>query len=268
MLDFLDQHQPIINLAVLIAGFVVLSLCEVLFPRRRPPNPMGWRWLNNISLTLITFFVAHNAQILLSLLAAWWASSAKIGLFQVWQPGWAYTIIITLLVLDFSNYVYHRLLHRTPLLWRLHAVHHSDTEFDLTTTYRNHPLVAIFLISVRMPVIVLLGAPVYVIIIYGLYNIASDLFSHSNVKIPERVDRLLRYFIVTPDFHRAHHSSTKCFTDSNFATMFPLFDHLFGTASDKPYAEHEELEIGLEYLRSPRDTRLDQLLLMPFKNFE
>jgi sterol desaturase/sphingolipid hydroxylase (fatty acid hydroxylase superfamily) len=267
MLGWFEQHLGILSLAVATAGFVLLSICEAYFPRRHPATSMGWRWLNNLSLFVVTSLTLRQTQLILPISAALWVSSVEFGVLQIWQPGWVYAVVITFLVMDFSTYVYHRLLHGVPLLWQLHAVHHSDTEFDLTTTYRNHPFVAIFLQIARLPVIVIMGAPLYAIAIYELANIAFDLFSHSNVRIPERLENRLRHAIVTPDFHRTHHSSTRRFTNSNFSGMFPVFDHLFGTASYKPYKEHEKLEVGLEYLRSPRDTRLDQLLMMPFRKF-
>jgi sterol desaturase/sphingolipid hydroxylase (fatty acid hydroxylase superfamily) len=127
MLDLLEKNEGIISLAVLVGGFVVLSFFETVFPRRRPSLSMGWRWLNNISLALVTIVLAKQVQVVLSLVAAWWLSNKEFGLFQAWQPAWGYTLVITLLALDFSHYVYHRLLHRVPLLWRLHTVHHSDT---------------------------------------------------------------------------------------------------------------------------------------------
>jgi sterol desaturase/sphingolipid hydroxylase (fatty acid hydroxylase superfamily) len=176
-------------------------------------------------------------------------------------------MIFTVVVMELESYSIHRLSHRVPCLWRLHAVHHSDTDFDLTTAYRSHPLEGVFLFIVRGTVIVLLGAPVYAIVIYEAARVAQDLFGHSNVRIPSRVESWLRYVIVTPDFHRLHHSSNSFFTDSNYSATFPWFDYLFGSVSNKPYAEHVDLEIGLEYFRSSRDTRIDQLLLMPFRNF-
>ena len=267
MLAFLEQYEGEVTLAALVIVFVLLSVCEAVFPRRQPTDGTGWRWLNNVGLAVITITVASWTQLILSLAAARWVSGHEFGLLQVWQAGWGFSVIITVVVLELAVYIYHRLMHRVPWLWRLHAVHHSDTGFDLTLAYRNHPLAAIFLLGIRLPVIVLLGPPVYAIVIYEVARVAQDLFSHSNVRIPERVENWLRYVIVTPDFHRLHHSSTRRFTDSNFSSTFPWFDYLFGTVSNKPYAEHEDLEVGLEYFRSPRDTRLDRLLLMPFRKF-
>lgn len=268
MLGFIEQQKDILILSVLIGGFVLLSICEALFPRRNSENSMGWRWLNNISLTVTSAAVVRQIRLIPPIATAWWVSNAEVGLLQIMQAEWPLALIVTILVMDFTNYVYHRVFHKVPLLWRLHAIHHSDTEFDLTTTYRNHPFVAILLLVARLPVIICLGAPVYAIVIYEIVNTAIELFAHSNVRIPERFEQRLRYFIVTPDFHRTHHSSNRHFTDSNFAGIFPVFDFLFGTARHKPYIEHEKLKVGLEYFRSPRDSRLDQLLLMPFRKFD
>jgi sterol desaturase/sphingolipid hydroxylase (fatty acid hydroxylase superfamily) len=84
------------------------------------------------------------------------------------------------------------------------------------------------------------------------------------LRLPERLDSVLRKFILTPDFHRLHHSSEARFTDSNYGSMVPWFDYLFGTASNRPYDEQTDMELGLEYLRQPRDSRLDRLVLIPF----
>ena len=267
MLDFLETHQGALLLAVLVGSFVVLSLCEVLFPRRRPEGYMGWRWLNNVSLTVTSLVLVRQVKLILPVTAAWWVSSTEFGLFQVVDGGWIFTLVVTFLVLDLSTYFYHRMSHAVPWLWRLHAVHHSDTEYDLTTTYRNHPINVIVGLGARLPAIIVLGAPVYAIVAYELFSTAIELFTHSNVRVPEKLDKKLRYIIVTPDYHRTHHSSTRRFTDSNFAGSFPLFDHLFGTVRSRPYLEHEKFEVGLEYFRSSRDSRLDQLLVMPFREF-
>lgn len=267
MLDFLELNRSTLLLAVLVGGFVVLSLCEVLFPRRRPEGYMGWRWLNNVSLTVTSLVLLRQVKLILPVTAAWWVSSAEIGVLPLGDWGWAITLVVTFLVLDLSTYVYHRLSHAVPLLWRLHAVHHSDTEYDLSTTYRNHPINVIMALGARLPAIIILGAPVYAIVAYELFSTAIEMFAHSNVRVPERLDKRLRCIIVTPDYHRTHHSSTRHFTDSNFAGSFPIFDHLFGTARSRPYLEHERFEVGLEYFRSSRDGRLDQLLVMPFKEF-
>jgi len=266
-LDLLETHESLLVLAILAGSFVLFSLGEVLLPRRRPERDMGWRWLNNVGITLTSLFVVRQVKFVVPIAAALWVSAAGVGLLQVVEAGWVTTIVLTFLMLDFASYAYHRLSHRVLLLWRLHVVHHSDTEFDLTTAYRNHPINVILALATHLPAIIILGAPVYALALYAMVTTAVELFAHSNIRLPERLDRFLRYVVVTPDYHRIHHSSTRQFTDSNFAATFPLIDHLFGTVRYRPYAEHEDLEVGLAYFRTPRDSRLDQLLLMPFRKY-
>ena len=100
--------------------------------------------------------------------------------------------------------------------------------------------------------------------VFKLCEITMTLFSHSNVHLPQGLDRVLRKVILTPDFHRMHHSSEPRFTDSNYGSMVPWFDYLFGTATNRPFEEQADMELGLEYLRQPRDSRLDRMVLLPF----
>jgi sterol desaturase/sphingolipid hydroxylase (fatty acid hydroxylase superfamily) len=100
---------------------------------------------------------------------------------------------------------------------------------------------------------------------YKLFEVAMSLFSHSNIQLPEAVDRLLRRVVLTPDFHRLHHCSEQRFTDSNYGSVVPWFDYLFGTASARPFEEQATMELGLEYLREPGDSRLDKILTTPFR---
>lgn len=94
---------------------------------------------------------------------------------------------------------------------------------------------------------------------------ALSLFSHANLFLPDTVDRTLRKVIITPDFHRNHHCSDWRFTDSNYGVSVPWFDYLFSTATDRPFAEQQSMQLGLEYFREKSDSRLDRLLLMPFR---
>jgi sterol desaturase/sphingolipid hydroxylase (fatty acid hydroxylase superfamily) len=254
------------RLGVFVAAFAAVSLFETLRPRRAMGAETGWRWLNNLLLAVVSTAFGRLFQVITALGAAWWAGINGVGILQVWQPGWVVTIPVTLLALDGTNYALHRAFHRWPLLWRTHMVHHTDTEFDVTTAYRVHPLTSLLVLVMRLPVILALGAPVAVVALYEILAVIVVFLSHGNARLGCRTDRLLRWFIVTPDFHRAHHRSEKRFTDSNFATLFPLFDHLFGTASQMSFADHDQVELGLERYRERRDHRVDQLLLLPFRS--
>jgi sterol desaturase/sphingolipid hydroxylase (fatty acid hydroxylase superfamily) len=267
VIEILEQHENLILFGALIGTFSVVAIAEMMFPRRPEPGNLGFRWLNNIGLAVVSTSVNHGAFLVLSLAAAWWSVDQSIGILAWLELSWWASAVLVLLVLGLLDYVNHRLMHAVPLLWSMHAVHHSDTHFDVTTTYRSHPGAAVILMLIRLPFIVALGAPVSVFIAYEAFRMAQDLWSHSNTRLPNSVERFLRYFIVTPDFHRIHHCSDRQFTDSNFSSALPLFDYLFGTYRDRSSSEQLSMEIGLEQFREKTDSRLDQMLLMPLRVF-
>ncbi|MDX1734667.1 MAG: sterol desaturase family protein [Halioglobus sp.] len=263
MLEYLEQHESEVLFGALVIAFCVIALAEQFFPRR-PGNPnLGFRWANNIGLAAVTTAFNRFVYLATGLGTTHWVNEQGSGLIPWLDAPWAVSFMLLLLILAFGDYVTHRLMHVVPVLWRLHAVHHSDTEFDLTTTYRNHPFAALVLLLLRLPLIALLAAPVAMLLVYEVLRLAQDLWSHSNTRIPERVDRYLRWFLVTPDFHRVHHSSDRQYTDSNFSSTLPWFDYLFGSYRRLPATTQRDMEIGLESFRERRNSRLDQLLLMP-----
>jgi sterol desaturase/sphingolipid hydroxylase (fatty acid hydroxylase superfamily) len=169
-------------------------------------------------------------------------------------------------VIEATAYASHRLFHAVPFLWRLHAVHHLDTEFDVTTSHRHHTVEIAAVSLLFVPIVALLGAPLIVVASVALLRVSVSLFSHSNLAVPNRLDRLLRWVLITPDFHRVHHSVDPRHTNSNFGAVLPWFDYLFGTATRKPFDEQPSMTVGLEYFRDPVESRFDHLLAMPFRH--
>ncbi|MFK7829319.1 MAG: sterol desaturase family protein [Congregibacter sp.] len=265
MTEILQQNESWIYFWAIVGTFSACTIAEMIAPRRNVTADLAFRWVNNIGLAVVTTFIVKAVLTAAGVVTTWWAEKEQIGLLQWLAPAWWISCLLVLLLLGLADYLYHRLLHAVPFLWRFHAVHHSDTDFDVTTTYRNHPLAAIILLGFRLPVIAALGAPVSALIFYELIRVTQDLWSHSNIKLPERVDKYLRYIAVTPDFHRIHHCSDRQYTDSNFSSTVPWFDYLFGTYRNRPYDTHPTMEIGIERFRELEESRLDQLLLMPLR---
>ena len=166
--------------------------------------------------------------------------------------------------MEFVTYWIHRAYHTIPVLWKIHAVHHTDTEIDVTTSHRHHPFEPMINALVLTPIVFALGAPLIVMASYNLLHTAISLFSHSNIVLPKKLDKILRMFVITPDFHRMHHSSDKQYTNSNYSAIIPWFDYLFGTATKLPYEDIPKMELGLEVLRKPKENRLDKLFITPF----
>ncbi len=245
--------------------FIVAIAAELLAPRRRLSAGLGWRWGNNFSLAAITWVLSHLISIAVYFTAGTWAAQNGVGLFAE-HPDWFWLPLASLLLVSqFFSYVTHRLFHRYPLLWRVHQVHHSDVDLDVSTSYRHHPLEPLVFMPVVTPLILLLGIAAPAAVAYQGINIALTVFAHSNLRIPEWLERGLCKLIVTPDFHRLHHASERRYTDSNYGGIVPWFDYLFRTASHRPYAEQEDMELGLEYHRQPADSRVDRLLLAPLE---
>lgn len=260
--SFLQTHIYEIQFAAIFGGMIVLFLLEGFIPRRKTKADQTHRWINNIALAFFShFFILFYAIFLVSIMVRFQPESP---LLQAFNTSDLFSFIVILLVLEFLIYWIHRALHRIPWLWRIHAVHHTDTEFDVTTSHRHHPFEPMLTALISTPIIFALGAPIIVLILYNLTVTAISLISHSNIVLPKKIDQILRLFIITPDFHRMHHSSDKRFTNSNYGVILPWFDYLFRTASKKPYPEIPSMQLGLETLREPKDNRLDKLLITPF----
>ncbi len=245
------------------AVFGVCMLWEMLAPRRAETAGVAWRWANNFSLGLVSWYLSAVVSTLLVLWVADFTDQRQLGLMP--QLGWGPVpeFLILLASTQLLGYWVHVAFHRIPWLWRVHAVHHSDTAFDVSTSYRHHPFEPLLMLPVTAPLIFFLGASLEAVAAYRLFAVLATVFSHSNVYVPEWLERRLRWLVLTPDFHRVHHSSDPSYTNSNYGSLVPWFDYLFGSARHWAFSEHETRELGLEYLREPRDSRFDHLLTQP-----
>jgi sterol desaturase/sphingolipid hydroxylase (fatty acid hydroxylase superfamily) len=210
-------------------------------------------------------------RLLIPLAAASMAAIAALhnfGLFnQLALDSWL-AAVLTFLLLDLIIYFQHRLFHKYSLLWRLHRVHHSDTEFDATTGIRFHPLEIMLSMCIKITAVGLLGAPVVAVIIFEIVLNATSLFNHGNVHIPAVVDRYLRWVMVTPDMHRVHHSALKKETNSNFGFNFPWWDRLFSSYVGQPQLGHDRVKIGLNEFRQEKFVNLLWMLKQPLLKSE
>jgi sterol desaturase/sphingolipid hydroxylase (fatty acid hydroxylase superfamily) len=246
-----------------IAAVTVALLWEMLLPRRELQQSLAWRWTNNVALSVISQSIATAASAAIVIGVSSWTNINEFGLFQWFDAPAPLIFIVLLVATQLVLYLMHIAYHRYAWLWPIHAVHHSDVDVDVTTSYRHHPLEDLIGVALISPLVLLLGIPTDVAIAYSLFLIAVTLFSHCNIRLPESLDRFLRLFIVTPEFHRLHHCAEPRYTNSNYGPVVPWFDFLFRTASTRAYEDHETMELGLEYLREPADSRVDRLLWEP-----
>ena len=217
--------------ADLWVGTIVLPLLFLLEGLRPFYTGRRHRWRHagrNLGLGLVSGLLGALVTPLL-LLAMTWADAAGIGLRHWLGLGPVAGAIVLFILFDCWMYLWHRANHRIGLLWRLHRVHHTDTAMDATTALRFHPGEILLSSLTNAVVFVVLGMTLSVFIAYKAAMIAVILFHHSNVAIPARLDRALDLVLVPPSMHRVHHSQRRIETDSNYGTLFSVWDRLFGS---------------------------------------
>jgi sterol desaturase/sphingolipid hydroxylase (fatty acid hydroxylase superfamily) len=265
MRDALLAFEPLIRLGAFAGVFVLMALWEVLTPRRPQTVGRNWRWPNNLGVLAVDALLVRVVLPITTVGVALVAQTHGVGLFNmIALPAWA-SIIVSVMVLDLAIYLQHVLFHAVPALWRLHRMHHADLEVDVTTGLRFHPVEILLSTGIKLTVVAAVGVPAAAVLIFEVLLNVTSIFNHSNVRIPAGIDRILRWFVVTPDMHRVHHSISRRETNSNFGFNLPWWDRLLGTYRAQPAAGHTAMTIGIEQFRDPRELGLDRMLLQPFR---
>src|SRR5262252_3293503 len=206
MRDALFAYEPLIRLGAFAGVFAAMAVWELLTPRRRPATGRNWRWPNNLGVMAVDVVLVRILLPITAVGLALVAEARGFGLLNlIALPRWA-SIIISVIVLDLAIYLQHVLFHAVPALWRFHRMHHADLEFDVSTGVRFHPIEILLSMLIKFAVVAIIGAPAISVLIFEVLLNATSMFSHTNVRIPARIDRVLRWFVVTPDMHRVHHS--------------------------------------------------------------
>ena len=256
-------QEPAIRLSFFLGVLLVMAIWEVVVPRRRMEIPRLLRWSNNLALVVVDTLVVRVAFPVAAVGLAVLAQDNGWGLLNQFDLPGVVVFIIAILVLDLAIYLQHVLFHAVPALWRLHRMHHADLEFDVTTGLRFHPVEILLSMIIKLAVVMALGPPAVAVLVFEVVLNASSLFNHSNIRLPSRVDAVLRLFIVTPDMHRVHHSIRPSETNSNFGFNIPWWDRILGTYLAQPSAGHEEMTIGIEQFRDRRSLWIDRMLIQP-----
>jgi sterol desaturase/sphingolipid hydroxylase (fatty acid hydroxylase superfamily) len=163
------------------------------------------------------------------------------------------------------GYLLHRFEHAVPLLWRFHALHHSDPDVDVTTAVRHHPIEYLFDSVVYVFALLVLDIPAVVVLIHGVATFATAAVQHGNIRLPERLEGWLQPVLVTVDMHRIHHSVVFEQANSNYGTVFSIWDRLFGTYAWVCGTQHERLVFGLRELPRRDCLRPSAMLLTPWR---
>lgn len=244
-------------IAILIALFYSLEaiLGTAFQYKRRIPH-----FFNNLAL-MVCFYFASLAYALVQIQVIDWGNQNQIGLFYWIEIPLGLKVILGVMCFDFSSYWFHRWAHRSPLLWRLHRVHHSDTEMDTSTVFRGHPLEVLVFGTSNVLACIVFGLDLTILGVYLVVQLPFLIAQHANFNLPEGFDRVLGKVLITPNLHKVHHDQNQFYTDSNFADIFVFWDKLFGTYKRVPVSS---LKYGLEEFDEPKKQTFWYLLYSPF----
>jgi len=259
------SDEAAIRLGFFLGVLALMGVWEWLAPRRPLSTSKSRRWRANLGIVLLDTAAVRLLVPTTAVGMALLAQQRGWGLLNQFElPDWL-AFLIGVLALDCVIYLQHVMFHAVPALWRLHMMHHSDLDFDVTTGVRFHPIEIVLSMGIKLAAIVVLGPPALAVLAFEVTLNAVTMFNHGNVQLPARLDRLLRLVVVTPEMHRVHHSSLVHETNSNFGFSFPWWDRLFGTYRAQPKLGHIGMTIGLDQFRDPDQLKLGGLLLQPFR---
>lgn len=266
---FLGLSEPALRFGAFALVFVVMAALELALPKRKLAAPKGRRWLTNLTIvgldSLLVRLMAMLAVPLVAVAAALYAESRGMGLFNLLDwPVWL-EVLIAIVILDLAIWLQHWAAHQFAPLWRLHQMHHSDIDFDVTTAIRFHPIEIALSMLWKIACVLALGASPLAVLLFEIILSSCAMFNHANVALPPRLDRALRALIVTPDMHRVHHSVIGREHNSNYGFNLSIWDRMFGTYTAQPSKGHEGMTIGLAPYQSRRPTEILWSLGLPFR---
>lgn len=246
--------------------FVILASWEFLTPRRTLALGRYPRWV-----THGVFFVINAAlgRLLLSVVtvasAAAWAQSRGFGVFNLTSWPVITEILLAFIVLDFAVWLQHILMHKSPLLWRMHKVHHSDRDLDVSSALRFHPFELAVSVLYKSAWVAVLGISVEAAVVFELWLSANALFNHSNIALPRWLDRAMRRILVTPDYHFVHHSVHVREQNSNFGFALTIWDRMAGLYRAESADGRDQQIVGLSDAQDDRPGKAMWSFLLPLR---
>jgi sterol desaturase/sphingolipid hydroxylase (fatty acid hydroxylase superfamily) len=251
--------------AIILGSLLIVELWEFWRPRRRREFPaLGRRCAN------IAFWISNLILAALILGPPVAFRDRLVGTFGIGLPDWpiadtGLTFLAAFLLLDFLRYAVHRTEHAVPWLWRMHALHHSDPDVDVTTSVRHHPSEYLLSSAIYWTALVVLDVPAGAALTYGLAVIATAALQHGNIRLPAPIERWLQPLFLTPDLHRVHHSIEQRGANANFGAVLSLWDRIFGTLTSLTPAGHDAIVFGVAELPRADGLKPLAMLLTPWR---
>lgn len=254
-------------MAFLVGGLLVFWIIEgaiPLMPLRYKKNKLRHATVN-FGFTVIHLII-HTFLAILIVKLSDWCQAAGFGMVYWFNAGVLGAIIISVLALDFSSWLVHLVMHKVPVLWRFHLVHHSDNNVDVTTGLRHHPGDSLLRGIFFLLLIFASGAPMYGVMIYQTLVVIATAFTHANISLNPKLDKAISYVLISPNMHKVHHHWKQPFTDSNYGAVFSFWDRLLGTFMKM---DPKDIRYGLDrYYPNEKDEDFIALMKRPFQKHE
>lgn len=210
-------------------GFVLAFALAVGLQRWTPHRTLAGSWRANGGLWALNAILLGAVCAGCACTVSRWASGDGVGLLnQGIVSSWV-AIPVSVLGMDLVSYFWHRANHSVPFLWRFHQAHHSDSDYTVTTALRFHPGELLLALPLRLLAVAVLGVPVAGVIVFEVIFAFTNFCEHGNIDLPRKLERALGRVFVTPALHRRHHSREALLLDTNYGTIFSLWDRLLGS---------------------------------------
>lgn len=265
MMELILYQEQSLRLGFFIGLLLLFAMLEALFPKKQRVFGRAIRWFSNIGIVVISGLLV---RVCLPLLPVAWATQVQAqgrGLLSYFEASLWLEIVLAVILLDLIVYLQHIAFHKFPFLWRMHKVHHSDRDLDVTSGNRFHPFEILISVGVKLVAVSLIGPSAVAVVLFEIILNGMAQFNHSNLRLPKTLDRYLRFLFVTPDMHRVHHSEIRSETDSNYGFNFSIWDRLCRTYVAQPQDGHQDMVIGLPEYPKTSKLGLVSLLLLPFR---
>lgn len=266
IVSFFSDIPTVFRALILIGGVVVFWMLEGVFPLFSFQYKKTGHAGLNLFFTLTTAIIGFSLATVL-LLTSDFVSNNQIGLiYLVELPLW-FQFVIGLLLMDLIGaYCAHLIEHKVKWMWKFHLVHHSDTHIDVTSGLRHHPGETLIRIGFTLIAVLIVGAPMWLIMVYQSLSVLFAHITHANIDFPKRLDRVISYVFVTPLMHKVHHHYQRPLTDTNFGNIFSIWDRLFGTFAQ--VEDTNKIIYGVDTHMNPLENeRLGNLLGIPFQPY-
>jgi len=266
LLNYFETIPSAHRSALLIGGITLFWILEGMLPLFNFKYKKWKHAFPNLFFTLTTVIINFALAGLL-IFTSLWVKENNFGIIN-WLPEmplWLYALLGVLLLDFFGAYLAHYVEHKVKPLWMVHLVHHSDHNVDTTTANRHHPIESIIRFAFTLAGVFIVGTPIAIVFLYQSMSLVATQFTHANIKMSKRVDKLLSYVLISPDMHKIHHHYKLPYTDSNYGNIFSVWDRLFGTYM---YMDREDIVYGVDTFPNEEENgSLKHLLKQPFHKY-